>query len=139
MDFAQRPAGVDAKLVDETIPHPAVGVQCVGLTPAAVLREHQLSGQSFVERMGVVCRGEFVEQFGVLTGPQRDVIAVQDHREPFSLKRSAAVADPWSVDGREGLAAPQRQRAAEKRRCFVWIRGRPCLRGQVSEQVQVYR
>ena len=75
----------------------------------------------------------------MLTGPQRDVIAVQHHREPFRLKRSAAVADPRGVDGRKGLAAPQRQRAAEQGRCFVRIRGRPCLRGQVSEQVQVYR
>ena len=55
---AQRRAGIDAQLVDESFAHLPVGLEGVGLPAAAVLGEHQLPGQAFVERMGVQCRGE---------------------------------------------------------------------------------
>jgi hypothetical protein len=50
---AQRRAGIDAQLVDESFAHLPVGLEGVGLPAAAVLGEHQVPGQAFVERMGV--------------------------------------------------------------------------------------
>ena len=45
MHLPQRRAGVDAQLLDEPLAHQAIGVERVGLPAAAVLGEHQLTGQ----------------------------------------------------------------------------------------------
>ena len=111
---AQRGLGIDAQLVDEPVAHLPVGVERVGLPAAAVLGEHQLPGQAFVERMGVQRRGELAEQLRVPSGTQRDVVAVQYDRKPLGFQGGADVVQPWGVEGRERLAAPQVQCAIEE-------------------------
>ena len=77
--------GIDAQLLDEPVAHLPVGVERVGLPAAAVLGEHQLPGQAFVERVGVQRRGELAEQLGVPSGAQRGVVAVQYDGKPFGF------------------------------------------------------
>ena len=42
---------IDTELVDESVTHLPVGLEGVGLTPATVLREHQLSREPFIQRV----------------------------------------------------------------------------------------
>ena len=53
MHLTQRRPGIDAELLDESFAHLPVGVERVGLSAAAILGEHQLPGQAFVQWVGV--------------------------------------------------------------------------------------
>ena len=44
-------AGVDAQFFDEPVAHHAIGVERVGLSTAAVLGQHQLGGEAFIQRV----------------------------------------------------------------------------------------
>ena len=49
----QRRAGVDAEFIDKPFPHPAIGVECVGLAATSVLGEHQLARDALVKWVGM--------------------------------------------------------------------------------------
>ena len=136
---AQRRAGIDAQLVDESFAHLPVGLEGVGLPAAAVLGEHQLPGQAFVERMGVQCRGELHEQLCVSSCAERDVVAVQCDGKPLGLQGGADVVHPRGVERGEGLATPQIECAVEQGYRVERVSGRPGLGRQVAETVQVDR
>ena len=51
LELAQRRTGFDPELFDEVLATALEGVERVGLSPAAVEREHQLSPQALAERM----------------------------------------------------------------------------------------
>ena len=87
MHPAQRRAGIDTQLVDESFTHLPVGLEGVGLPAAAVLGEHQLPGQAFVERMGVQCRGELHKQ--LVCRPARSATSL---RSSATESRSASSA-----------------------------------------------
>jgi hypothetical protein len=60
------------------------------------------------------------------SGAQRDIVAIQNHREPLGLQRRADVVQPRRVEGGEWLAAPQAQRPVDQFRGFERIRGYAC-------------
>ena len=128
---AQRRARIDAQLVDEPFAHLPVGVERVGLPAAAVLGEHQLPGQAFVQRMGLQCRGELPEQLGVSSCAERGVVAIQCDGKPLGLKGGADVVHPRGVERGERLATPQVERAVEQGCRVARVGGRPGLGRQV--------
>jgi hypothetical protein len=83
--------------------------------------------------------GELSQQFGMPTGPQSGVVAIELDGKPFGLKGSSDVVHPWGVDRREWLTTPQRQRAVEYRRGVGRIGGCAGLRREVAEAVQIDR
>ncbi len=138
MHVAQHGAGINAELVDQPLTHLPVGVERFSLSAAAVLGKHQLSGQAFVQWVRLDRRHEFTEQVRVPSCLQRSVVTIQRGRIAFRLKGVAHIVDPRCVKRCERLPAPQAECAVEEGGRFGRVGGRPGLRCDVSEAVDVH-
>ena len=137
--LAQRGAGINAQLLDKPLTHQPIGLERPCLPAAAVLGEHQLSRQAFVQWVRLRRHHELTEQVRVPPRLQRGVVAIQCDRNPFRFNGIAHVVDPRCVKRCERLAAPQPERAVEEGRGLGSIGGRSGLRCDIAEPVDVHR
>ena len=128
-------ARVQAQLVGEHRLGPAVGGERVGLAAAAVEGEDELAGHALVERVG---GGQLVQprqQLRVPAAAEHDVVAQQEHFEPFVLQRRAQVEQPVAGRVGESGTTPEVQRFGQQ----AGVLGGPSPDGEVAEAVQVDR
>ena len=117
LQFPERGRRLEAKLVDQCHASGAVGLQCLGLAPAAVEGQHQLAAQALTQRMLRHERLELADQLCVPSAGQIGVDAVFEQRE---LK----LLEPADLRLRKRL-----EREFRKRRAAPQLEGRPQLIG----------
>ena len=82
MQLAELAAGLDPKLVDERPPRALIGVERLGLTAAAVEREHQLAAHPLAQRLLCHERLELAGHLGVPAGTEILLDALLEAGEP---------------------------------------------------------
>lgn len=101
MQRRQRWARIGAQLVGDAPPQPLVVPQCLGLAAAAAQREHQLSGQAFVQRvLGGPC-DQPSQQFAVPAVQEGEVVACQFGGQPLGVERATNLVQPRRVQDPE--------------------------------------
>ena len=106
--------GLDAELVDESLPRPRVLGQRLGLAAVAVEREQQLRAEALAQRF---VRDEYLQLRDELGVPAERKIGVDARLE----RHEPQLGEPRAVD--LGLAAPQRKRVAQAVGGGVRLRG----------------
>ena len=139
MHCLQRRSWFDAQLGDQPRPHPPVGLQRGGLSAAAVLRQHQLSGDALVEWMSR-CRSANSASSAVWR-PARSAASLRSSvgREQLGLQRRAHLVHPRRVETGERLTRPQRHGVVERGERVSRVFGGAGGPDQGAEPVQVDR
>ena len=116
-ELPERGRRLEPKLVDQCHPSSAVGLQCLGLAPAAVEGQDQLAAQALTQRMLRHERLELADQLCVPSTGQIGVDAVFEQRK---LK----LLEPADLRLRKRL-----EREFRKRRAAPQLKGRSQLIG----------
>ncbi len=132
---------LDAEPVDERGVRGPVGVERIGLTPAAVEGEHLLAAQPLAQRMLVHERLELAGDLRVPAAGQVGVDAVAQAGEPQVLEpRDLRRGEALAADVRQRRAAPELERLAQRRRRLPRLAARQLLaaaRGELLEALGV--
>ncbi len=103
--------GVDTQFRVEQVTHLAIRVECVGLAPAAVQREHQLRRESFPQRVLGGQRLQFRDDLVLVAESQIEVdTALQRLQPPLGHPGNHIAVQRFGVDVRQHRPPPQCQR-----------------------------
>jgi hypothetical protein len=86
VELGELGSGLDPELLDEHLARPAVGLQRIGLAPAAIEREHQLRVQLLAPRMLAGQLPQIGDELGVTPGGEARLHAQLDGLEPLLLQ-----------------------------------------------------
>ena len=143
LEILESGAGVETELVDEACPGRAVNLERVGLTAAAVEREHLERPEPFAQGMRCGQLLQLSDRLAVAPAGQVGVDPPFERREPQLVEPGRRRPKHVTVgDVGERLAAPQRERLAQQLRRFLGMAvfERACtVRREPLEPVQVER
>src|SRR5262249_17294840 len=111
LQVLQLAARFEAELIDECAARVTVCVQCVGLAPTAVERDHQLPAKPLAKRVLPDERLEFGDELAVPTELELAVDGGRERIEPFLGQPLELVArERLERDVGQRRSAPQRER-----------------------------
>src|SRR6476661_6286219 len=106
MCVPQDRARIDAQFFDESLTHLPIRLERLRLPTTAVLGEHQLTGDTFIQRMPLQRRRELTEQLLVPPDVQESVVSVQFSRKSLLLKGSPHIVHPRVAQSSDLFSTP---------------------------------
>ena len=114
--LAQLGPRLEAYLLDERAPRRGVGLERLGLAPAAIEREHEVGGEPLAQRVVIDELLELADDLGMAAGFEVRFDAQLERRDPLLVQaRDLGGGEGLGRELGERLAAPQCQRHAQDR------------------------
>ncbi len=115
VQLAQLLARLDAELADEHRSCATIGLEGLGLSPAAIQREHELRGEALARGMCGHQALELADERRVLSGGEIGIDAQLERREPLLLQaRDLRGGERHRRQVPERRTLPQRERLAQR-------------------------
>jgi hypothetical protein len=135
----QREAGIGTEFDGQPVAYLLVAVQCLSRPATAVQGDHELSRQTFVQRVAGRPRQQIGQQRGVQAEAEPDIGEIEPDRVQVLDQGGAHGVQPASGQTGERLPAPQRHRLLEQRGGPAVVLSGTAVPDQPAKPVQIHQ